>query len=60
MRNALLGLCFLVLFGVVVVSYPAYADNDLAVVAVVAALLGAGLGGIILSGQGGSRWPESP
>ena len=60
MRNLLIGLGFLSLFTLVVVTYPAYADNDLAVVAVVAALLGAGLGGIILSGQGGSRWTESP
>ncbi len=60
MRNAVLGICFLVLFGVVVVSYPSYADNNLAVVAVVAGLLSAGLGAIILSGRGGPRRPESP
>lgn len=60
MRNLLIGLAFLSLFTLVVVTYPAYADNDLAVVAVVAGLLSAGLGGILLSGRGDSRWPESP
>lgn len=60
MRNLLIGLGFLALFTLVVGTYPAYADNDLVVVAVVAGLLSAGLGAILLSGRGGSRWPESP
>ena len=60
MRNGLLGLGFLSLFGLVVATYPSYADNDFAVVAVVAGLLSAGLGAIILSGRGGSHRPESP
>lgn len=52
MRNTLLAVGFLTLFGVVVVSYPSFADNDLAVVGVVALLLVAGLMGILLSGKG--------
>jgi hypothetical protein len=60
MRNGLLGLGFLTLFGMVVLTYPSYADNDLAVVAVVAGLLSAGLGAIILSGRRGPGRPESP
>jgi uncharacterized membrane protein (DUF4010 family) len=60
MSNGLLGLGFLSLFALVVVTYPSYADNDFAVVAVVAGLLSAGLGAIILSGRGGSHRPESP
>jgi hypothetical protein len=36
MRNGLLGAGFLVLFAGVVLTYPSYADNDLAVVAIVA------------------------
>ncbi len=60
MRNLLIGLGFLALFTLIVVTYPAYADNDLVVVAVVAGLLSAGLGAIILSGRGSSHRPESP
>jgi len=52
MRNTLLAVGFLVLFSIVVVSYPSFADNDLAVIAVVAVLLVAGLVGILLSGKG--------
>ena len=52
MRNTLLAVGFLVLFAIVVVSYPSFADNDLAVIAVVAVLLVAGLVGILLSGKG--------
>ena len=52
MRNTLLAVGFLVLFTIVVVSYPSFADNDLAVIAVVAVLLVAGLVAILLSGKG--------
>ena len=52
MRNTLLAVGFLVLFAIVVVSYPFFADNDLAVIGVVAVLLVAGLVGILLSGKG--------
>jgi len=52
MRNTLLAVGFLVLFAIVVVSYPSFADNDLAVIGVVAMLLVAGLVGILLSGKG--------
>ena len=52
MRNTLLAVGFLVLFAIVVVSYSSFADNDLAVIGVVAVLLVAGLVGILLSGKG--------
>jgi hypothetical protein len=52
MRNLLLAVAFFVLFAGVVVSYPSFADNDLAVLGAVAALLIAGLVAIILSGRG--------
>ena len=52
MRNSLLAVAFLVLFAIVVVSYPSFADNDLAGIGVVALLLVAGLAGILLSGKG--------
>jgi hypothetical protein len=51
-RNSLLAVGFLVLFVIVVVSYPSFADKDLAVIGVVALLLVAGLVGILLSGKG--------
>ncbi|MCF8549116.1 MAG: hypothetical protein K9G03_03960 [Pontimonas sp.] len=61
MRNLLLAVGFFGLFGVVVVTYPSYADNDLVVVAVVAGLLISGLVGILLSGKGpGSDDSEAP
>jgi len=52
MRNTLLAVGFLVLFAIVVVSYPSFADNDLTVIGVVAVLLVAGLVAILLSGKG--------
>ena len=58
--NKFFSLGWMVFFAIVVMSYPSYADNDLAVVAVVAGLLSAGLGAIILSGRRGPGRPESP
>ena len=61
MRNTLLALGFLVLFAVVVVSYPSYADCDFAVLAVVAGLLFAGLAAIVVSGhRPGDEHSEAP
>lgn len=61
MRNLLLAVGFFGLFGVVVVTYPSYAENDLVVVAVVAGLLISGLVGILASGKGpGSDDSEAP
>jgi hypothetical protein len=53
MRNSMLGVGFLVVFGIVVITYPSYANNDVVVFAVVAAMLALGLAGIVLSGRPG-------
>jgi tetrahydromethanopterin S-methyltransferase subunit E len=51
MRNGLLGAGFLVVFSIVVMTYPTYADNDAVVLIVVGALMAIALGAIVLSGS---------
>jgi hypothetical protein len=55
MRNSMLGVGFLVVFGIVVTTYPSYANNDVVVFAVVAGMLALGLAGIVLSGRPGKN-----
>lgn len=54
MKNSVLGVGFLALFGTVVVTYPSYADNDVIVFIVVAGLLALGLIAFVLSGRNGN------
>ena len=54
MKNSVLGVGFLALFGTVVVTYPSYADNDVIVFIVVAGLLALGLLAFVLSGRNGN------